>query len=213
MDYINQITPVLAKASLLTIELLILTILISTPLGLLVAIGKISKLKPLVLLLDLYIYVIRGTPLLLQILFIYYGLPTVGIKLDSFPAAVLALVINYTAYLAEIIRAGIVSIDKGQYEAAKVLGMSYKQTMQKIVVPQAFKRVLPPICNEYIVLIKDTALVSVIGMEELLRATKQIVARDFTMTPFLVAAVIYLIITAVFTVIFNKLEKKFSIYE
>ncbi|MGM9571076.1 MAG: amino acid ABC transporter permease, partial [bacterium] len=110
-------------------------------------------------------------------------------------------------------RAGIVSIDKGQYEAAKVLGMSYKQTMQKIVVPQAFKRVLPPICNEYIVLIKDTALVSVIGMEELLRATKQIVARDFTMTPFLVAAVIYLIITAVFTVIFNKLEKKFSIYE
>ena len=213
MDYINQITPVLAKASLLTIELLILTILISTPLGLLVAIGKISKLKPLVLLLDLYIYVIRGTPLLLQILFIYYGLPTIGIKLDSFPAAVLALVINYTAYLAEIIRAGIVSIDKGQYEAAKVLGMSYKQTMQKIVVPQAFKRVLPPICNEYIVLIKDTALVSVIGMEELLRATKQIVARDFTMTPFLVAAVIYLIITAVFTVIFNKLEKKFSIYE
>lgn len=213
MDYINQITPVLAKASLLTVELLILTILISTPLGLLVAIGKISKLKPLVLLLDLYIYVIRGTPLLLQILFIYYGLPTVGIKLDSFPAAVLALVINYTAYLAEIIRAGIVSIDKGQYEAAKVLGMSYKQTMQKIVVPQAFKRVLPPICNEYIVLIKDTALVSVIGMEELLRATKQIVARDFTMTPFLVAAVIYLIITAVFTVIFNKLEKKFSIYE
>ena len=213
MDYINQITPVLAKASLLTIELLILTILISTPLGLLVAIGKISKLKPLVLLLDLYIYVIRGTPLLLQILFIYYDLPTVGIKLDSFPAAVLALVINYTAYLAEIIRAGIVSIDKGQYEAAKVLGMSYKQTMQKIVVPQAFKRVLPPICNEYIVLIKDTALVSVIGMEELLRATKQIVARDFTMTPFLVAAVIYLIITAVFTVIFNKLEKKFSIYE
>lgn len=213
MDYINQITPVLAKASLLTVELLILTILISTPLGLLVAIGKISKLKPLVLLLDLYIYVIRGTPLLLQILFIYYGLPTIGIKLDSFPAAVLALVINYTAYLAEIIRAGIVSIDKGQYEAAKVLGMSYKQTMQKIVVPQAFKRVLPPICNEYIVLIKDTALVSVIGMEELLRATKQIVARDFTMTPFLVAAVIYLIITAVFTVIFNKLEKKFSIYE
>lgn len=213
MNYINQITPVLAKASLLTIELLILTIVISTPLGLLVALGKISKLKPLVLLLDLYIYVIRGTPLLLQILFIYYGLPTIGIKLDSFPAAILALVINYTAYLAEIIRAGIVSIDKGQYEAAKVLGMSYKQTMQKIVVPQALKRVLPPICNEYIVLIKDTALVSVIGMEELLRATKQIVARDFTMTPFLVAAVIYLIITAVFTVIFNKLEKKFSIYE
>lgn len=212
-SYILQVSTVILKASLVTLKLLFLTIILSTPLGLLVALGKLSKIKPLKFILDSYTYVIRGTPLLLQILFVYFGLPTIGIRLDSFTAALLALVINYTAYLAEIMRAGIQSVDKGQYEAAKVLGMDYQQTMSKIVVPQAFKVVLPPICNEYIVLIKDTALVSVIGMQELLRATKEIVARDFNMIPFFVAAVIYLIITAFFTTIFDKLEKKFSIYD
>jgi len=211
--YIMQTSAVILKASLVTVELLVLTIILSTPLGLLVALGKLSKIKLIKSILDFYTYIIRGTPLLLQILFIYFGLPTIGIKFDSFTAASLALVLNYTAYLAEIIRAGVQSIDKGQYEAAKVLGMNYQQTMKRIVVPQALKVVLPPICNEYIVLIKDTALVSVIGMEELLRATKEIVARDFNMVPFFIAAVIYLFITAFFTAIFDKLEKKFSIYE
>lgn len=211
--YIIQTSAVILKASLVTLELLILTIVFATPLGLLVALGKLSKIKLVKSILDFYTYIVRGTPLLLQILFIYFGLPTIGIRFDSFTAASLALIINYTAYLAEIIRAGIQSIDKGQYEAAKVLGMNYRQTMQRIIVPQALKVVLPPICNEYIVLIKDTALVSVIGMEELLRATKEIVARDFNMIPFFIAAVIYLIITAFFTAIFNRLEKKFSIYE
>jgi len=212
-SYILQVTAVIAKASLVTLELLFLTIVFSTPLGLLVALGKLSKIKLLKGILDFYTYLIRGTPLLLQILFVYFGLPTIGIRLDSFTAALLALVVNYAAYLAEIMRAGIQSIDKGQYEAAKVLGMDYGQTMKRIVIPQAFKVVLPPICNEYIVLIKDTALVSVIGMQELLRATKEIVARDFNMIPFFIAAVIYLIITAFFTTIFGKLEKKFSIYD
>jgi len=212
-SYIMQTFLVILKASLITLELLVLTIVFSTPLGLLVALGKLSKIKILKILLDFYTYIIRGTPLLLQILFIYFGLPIVGIKFDSFTAASLALIINYTAYLAEIIRAGVQSIDKGQYEAAKVLGMNYQQTMSRIVVPQALKVVLPPICNEYIVLIKDTALVSVIGMQELLRATKEIVARDFNMIPFFLAALIYLAITAVFTAFFTRLEKKFSIYE
>ena len=212
-SYTLQVTAVIAKASLVTLQLLFLTIVFSTPLGLLVALGKLSKIKLLKGILDFYTYIIRGTPLLLQILFVYFGLPTIGIRLDSFTAALLALVVNYTAYLAEIMRAGIQSIDKGQYEAAKVLGLDYQQTMKRIVVPQALKVVAPPICNEYIVLIKDTALVSVIGMQELLRATKEIVARDFTMIPFFIAAVIYLIITAFFTTIFNRLEKKLSIYD
>lgn len=212
-SYILQVTAVIAKASLVTLQLLFLTIVFSTPLGLLVALGKLSKIKLLKGILDFYTYIIRGTPLLLQILFVYFGLPTIGIRLDSFTAALLALVVNYTAYLAEIMRAGIQSIDKGQYEAAKVLGLDYQQTMKRIIVPQALKVVAPPICNEYIVLIKDTALVSVIGMQELLRATKEIVARDFTMIPFFIAAVIYLIITAFFTTIFNRLEKKLSIYD
>lgn len=213
LSYLLQISQVILKASIVTIELLILTIVFSTPLGLIVALGKLSGIKLLKGILDFYTYIIRGTPLLLQILFIYFGLPTIGIKFNSFTAASLALVLNYTAYLAEIIRAGVQSIDKGQYEAAKVLGMDYKQTMRKIIVPQALKVVSPPICNEYIVLIKDTALVSVIGMEELLRATKEIVARDFNMLPFFVAAAIYLAITAFFTAVFARLEKKLSIYD
>lgn len=160
-----------------------------------------------------YIWLLRGTPLLLQLFFVYYGLPSFGIILDRVPAACIAFVLNYAAYFAEIFRAGIQSIDKGQYESAKVLGFNYWQTMTRIILPQMVKRVLPPVSNETITLVKDTALVYAIGVGELLRATKTAVSRDAVTTPFLVAGVFYLVMTLVLTKLFDYLEARYDVYE
>ncbi|WP_420536051.1 amino acid ABC transporter permease [Clostridium luticellarii] len=206
-----DVTMFILKGSLITAELFFITAVFSVPLGCMVAIGKISKIKPLRALLGLYTWAFRGTPLLLQLFFAYFGLPVIGIRLSPLSAAGLAFTINYAAYLAEIFRGGIESIDKGQYEAAKVLGMNYYQTMTKIIIPQTARNVLPPVCNESINLIKDSALVATIGVGDLLRAAKEVVTRDFTITPFIIAAVIYLIITSVLVIAFRHLEKKYSI--
>jgi polar amino acid transport system permease protein len=139
-------------------------------------------------------------------------LPNFGIVLDNFPASCIAFVLNYAAYLAEIFRAGIQSIDKGQYEGAKVLGFTYWQTMWRVILPQTVRRVLPPVSNEAITLVKDTALVYAIGLGELLRATKIAVSRDAVTSPFVVAAVFYLAMTFVLTKVFDKLEKRFAVY-
>lgn len=156
-----------------------------------------------------YVYIMRGTPLMLQILFIYYGLPFipyVGVQLDDTTAAVISFVLNYAAYLCEIFRGGIQSIPKGQYEGAKVLGFTYVQTMRKIILPQVIKRVLPPLANETINLLKDTSLVYILAMNDVLRITRGIVQRDFDTSAFIVAAIFYLIMTFVLTNIFNYLE-------
>ena len=131
-----------------------------------------------------YIYLMRGTPLMLQIMFIYYGLPLMlNIQINDFPAAILAFVANYAAYFAEIFRGGIQSISKGQYEGAKVLGFTYKQTMWHIILPQVIKRVIPPLGNETITLLKDTSLVYILAMNDLMRVTRAFVQRDFDTTP------------------------------
>ena len=155
----------------------------------------------------------RGTPLMLQLLFVYFALPTFGILLPDVAAAVLAFVLNYAAYFAEIFRAGIQSIPKGQYEAARALGFTYVQTMRRIIVPQMVKRVLPPVGNETITLVKDTSLVYVLAMNDLLRAARTIVQREFDMTPFVIAGVFYLVMTFVVTRVFNWLEKHYARYE
>jgi len=163
-----------------------------------------------------YIWLMRGTPLMLQMLFIYYALPflpVVGVKLDAFPAAIAAFVLNYAAYFAEIFRGGIQSIDRGQYEAAKVLGLSYGQTMRRIVLPQMVKRVLAPVSNETITLVKDTSLIYVLAMNDLLRVARGMVQRDFSTQPFVVAAVFYLAMTLALTVAFARLEKKYAVYD
>ncbi len=177
------------------------------------ALGKISKFKFLRTILGFYTWVFRGTPLLLQLFFAYYGLPVIGITLQPFPAAVLTFIINYGAYFTEIFRAGIDSIDKGQYEAAQVLGLNYRQTMTRIIIPQTVKRVLPPTSNEAINLVKDSALVAAIGLGDLLRAAKVAVTRDFSIVPFIIAAVFYLLISSVIVTVFRKLEQKYSVYE
>ncbi len=213
MSYLADVSLFILKGSVLTLKLYGVTIAFAIPLGVILALFKISKYPALRGIISFYTWVFRGTPLLLQLFFTYYGLSTIGINLAPFTAAALTFVVNYSAYLTEIYRAGIESIDKGQYEAAKALNMSYVQTMRRIILPQVVRRTLPPTCNEAITLVKDTALVVVIGMGDLLRSAREIFTRDFSIVPFLIAAVIYLLMTSVIVYIFKKLEQKYSVYE
>lgn len=197
-----------------TCNLFILTLVFSLPLGMLVALGRMSKCAVIRRPIALYIYIMRGTPLMLQIMFIYFLLPNIlPFKVDRFSAVILAMSVNYAAYFAEIFRGGIQSIDRGQYEGAKVLGMTYVQTMRRIILPQVIKRVLPPVSNETINLLKDTSLVYILAMNDILRITRSIVQRDFDTTAFLVAAVFYLFFTFILTKVFGYLEKRYAVYD
>ena len=154
-----------------------------------------------------------GTPLLLQLIFVFYGLPLVGLTLGRFDAALFAFILNYTAYFAEIFRGGLQSIDKGQYESAKVLRLTYWQTIRKIVTPQVVKIVLPSIGNEVINLVKDSSLVYVIGIGDLLRAGNVATSRDVTLVPLVMVGVVYLVMTAILTFILRKLEQYYSYWK
>ena len=216
MDYIISIIPQMLLGTVDTLRLFFITIVLAIPLGILLAFCRVSSFKILRNVVAAYVYVLRGTPLMLQLLFVYFGLPfipVIGIRLDDFPAAVLAFVLNYGAYFCEIFRAGIQAIPKGQYEAAKTLGMNYVQTMKRIILPQVFKIILPPVSNETITLVKDTSLVYVLAMNDLMRTARNLVQRDFSITPFIVAAVFYLLATLILTLVFERLEKRFSRYD
>lgn len=213
MELGKQIAGFILSGAAVSGKVYIVTILFSVPLGILCAMGKLSKVKPLQWLLEIYTWLLRGTPLLLQLFFVYFGLPFYGITLSPLGAACVTFVINYGAYFTEIFRAGIQSIDKGQYEAAKALGMSYGQTMRRIILPQAIKIVLPPTGNEAVTLIKDTALCSAITLPEILKNTNSMVTTYFEIKWYFLAAVLYLAITLVIIQLFKLLEKKFSYYE
>ena len=203
MDYALSMLAPLWQGATVTLKLFFITLALAVPLGLVLALARLSRWPALGVLVNGYIWLMRGTPLMLQMLFI-------GVRLPDFPAAVLAFALNYAAYFAEIFRAGIQSIDKGQYEAARVLGMTYGQTMRRIVLPQMVRRILPPMSNETITLVKDTSLIYVLALNDLLRAARGIVQRDFTTTPFLVAAAFYLTMTLVLTWGFQTLEKRYA---
>ena len=213
MEQIMGTALLMMEGAQITLEIFCVTLLLSLPLGLLVALCRISKLAPLRLLMEFYIWLMRGTPLMLQLLFVYFALPMVGIRLPDIAAALLAFTLNYAAYFAEIFRAGIQSIGRGQYEAAKSLGMTYTQTMRRIIVPQMIRHVLPPVSNETINLVKDTSLIYILAMNDLLRVARTIVQREFDMTPFFVAAVFYLAMTFVLTWGFKKLEAYYGKYD
>ncbi|MHC1721549.1 MAG: amino acid ABC transporter permease [Clostridiaceae bacterium] len=205
--------PILLKGCVMTVELTVITLIIGTVLGILFALMKLSNNIVLRLISSFYTWIIRGTPMLLQLFFFYYGLPFIGIRLSPMQAAIVGLGLNSGAYMAEIIRGGILSIDKGQFEAAKALGFNYSETMQKIILPQTFKVIIPPVGNEFITILKDTSLVSTIAMVELMRTAQQMYASTFRpIEIFLTAAVLYLIMTTVFTSIFSAYEKKLSVY-
>lgn len=212
LDYIINSTFAIMKGFNVTYGLFFSTLLFSLPLGLIIALARISKSRLLQATTGTYIWLLRGTPLLLQVFFIYFGLPAFGIRLENMPAAIVAFALNYAAYFAEIFRAGIQSIDRGQYESADVLGLSYSQTMKRIIIPQMVKRILPPVSNEVITLVKDTALVFGIGLTDVLRSAQIIVTRDFVITAFLIAGVFYLLNTLILTLVFRKLEQRYAYY-
>ena len=215
LEYMLQIAPAIAGGFQVTLSLFFIVIILSVPGGLLLALLRLSTNRVVTTIVDAYVYVMRGTPLMLQILLIYYGLPFMidGFELTDMTAAVLSFVLNYIAYLCEIFRSGIQSIPKGQYEGAKVLGFTYVQTMYKIILPQVIKRVLPPLANETITLLKDTSLVYVLAMNDILRITRSIVQRDFDITAFIVAGVFYLAMTFVLTTLYQFLERRMAMYE
>lgn len=206
----------LAEGFLVTVEIFVLTLTFAMPLGMLVAFGRMSKNIVIRTLVKAYISIMRGTPLMLQILVVYFGpFYVFGMKLGAgyrFPAVIIAFVINYAAYFAEIYRAGIESIPLGQYEAAEVLGYGKVQTFFKIILPQVIKRVLPPVTNETITLVKDTSLAFTISLAEMFSVAEEISAARADIMPLLAAGLFYFLFNFLVATIMEKLEKKLAYY-
>ena len=211
------------RASGTSLEVFFLTLLFAIPFAMIVAMGRMSKNKFLSGLTNIFLLVIRGTPLMLQLLVVYFGpglfirwLNDIGYEVNfrwnRFAAAIIALSINYAAYFAEIYRGGIESIPKGQYEACKVLGYTRVQTFFTVILPQVIKRIVPAMGNEVITLVKDTALVSVIGVSELLMVAKERQGALFSFWPLFIAGAFYFFMNWIVSVVFRALEKKLSYY-
>ena len=213
MQYISEILPSLFQGAALTLQIFFWTLVGSLPLGILVSLGLTSKIKPLKWVLEIYVWLMRGTPLLLQLIFVFYGLPIIGIVFERYDAALVAFILNYAAYFAEIFRGGFQSVDQGQFEAARVLRLSYWQTLRKIIIPQVIKIVIPSIGNEVINLVKDSSLVYVIGLGDLLRAGNVATSRDVTLVPLMLVGLIYLILVGICTLILRQVEKCYSYFK
>jgi polar amino acid transport system permease protein len=209
-------TPQLLKGARVTIALTVTAVGAGLILSLFLALGKMSKNVILNKLSSAYIFFFRGTPLLMQLFFVYYALPMIAPALtinNRFLAAFIAYTMNCAAYCAEIIRAAIQSIDKGQFEASRALGLSYAQTMRLVIIPQSIRRLIPPVGNEFIMMLKDASLVSMIALVDITKATRNIEGSTRSALVYIPAMILYLIITAIFSFFFHKLEKKYSVYE
>ncbi len=204
--------PLLAVGALVTIEITAMSVAIGVLIGLFVGIAELSRYWYFRIPAKIYVDFVRGTPLLVQIFIIYFALPIIlGVRVEPFAAAVAACSINSGAYVAEIFRAGIQSIDKGQMEAGRSLGMTWTQTMRHIIIPQAFRRTIPQLGNEFIAMLKDSSLVSVIGFEELTRKGQLIIASTYgSLEIWTAVAIIYLIMTLSITRFVAYLEKRFK---
>ncbi|MBQ5859728.1 MAG: amino acid ABC transporter permease [Selenomonadales bacterium] len=208
-----KVLPLLLEGAAVTIEITALSVGFGFIIGMLVGVARLAKMRPLKWLAMIYIDFIRGTPLLVQIFLIYFALPMItGTRIDPFFAAIPACSINSGAYIAEIFRAGIQSIDKGQIEAGRSLGLNWFQTMRYVVMPQAFKRVIPPLGNEFIAMLKDSSLVSVIGFEELTRRGQLIIAKTYSSFEIWMAvAILYLIMTLTISRLVAYLERRYNV--
>lgn len=213
MTYFFEVLPSLLQGALVSLQVFFIVIALSIPLGALVAFVMKANIKLVNWLFNIYIWIMRGTPLLLQLIFFYYVLPSVGIAFDRMPAAIIAFTMNYAAYFAEIFRGGIAAIPKGQYEAAKVLGLSPLQTIGYVILPQVVKVVLPSIFNEVINLVKDSSLVYVLGVGDLLLASKTAANRDASLVPMFIAGGIYLLLIGGVTLLSKKVEQRFDYYK
>ena len=213
---IMTMTAQLAEGFLVTVQIFVLTLLFSLPLGMLVAFGRMSRCKIIKLIAKLYISVMRGTPLMLQIIVVYFA-PYYMFRMKMgpgyrFTAVIIAFVINYAAYFAEIYRSGIESMPNGQYEAAQVLGYNKAQTFIRIILPQVIKRVLPSITNETITLVKDTSLAFTISIAEMFTVAKQIGAAQTSVMPLLAAGIFYYVFNLIVATVMEYIEKRLSYY-
>ncbi|MGI5970593.1 MAG: amino acid ABC transporter permease [Oscillospiraceae bacterium] len=212
----------------LTMLLTTLSMLFGLVLSIFLALGKISQNRVISKICSAYVFFFRGTPLLIQLFVVYFSIPEIfgfswrglfaagdpeAVYKGAFVAALIAFTLNTGAYCAEIVRAAIQSIDKGQHEAAKALGLSYRQTMSRIIIPQSVRRMIPPVCNEFVMMIKDVSLVFAISLMDITTISKTIMTSEGNYLVFLPALIIYLIITAIFSYIFGKIEKRLSVYE
>ena len=208
--------PALLQATGVTMQLTVTSVLTAIVLGIFIALARINKNPLLNKPAGAYIFFFRGSPLLIQLYFVYFGLPLIAPQLNitsAFLAAYITFSLNIAAYLAEIFRAAIQSIDKGQMEAGRSLGLSNGQCMRLVIIPQSYRRMIPPVCNEFLMVIKDTSLVSIIALTDLTFQTKMIASNRASALVYIPSLAIYLVLTAIFTVIFNRMEKKFSEYE
>lgn len=219
MKYLGNPTALSKLLSLLlegaggTVQIFFYTLLFALPLGLIIAVARMSKKRWISAPVSFFILIMRGTPLMLQLFTVYFFLPDLlGVNISRLSSTVIAFGINYAAYFAEIYRGGILSIEQGQYEAGKVLGFTKAQVFFRIVLPQVIKRILLPVSNEVITLVKDTALANVIAVAELFRAAKNEVSRTASVEPLFFAALFYLLMTAIITKLFSYFAKKLDYY-
>lgn len=217
MEELPSVFMRLGEGMLTTFQIFFLTLVLSLPLGLIVAFGRMSKNAIIRNITKLYISVMRGTPLMLQIIVVFFGPNLIfGMSISTnyrLPATIIAFVINYAAYFAEIYRGGIESMEKGQYEAADILGFSKSQTFMRIILPQVIKRVLPSITNEAITLVKDTSLAFTISVTEMFTTAERIAAAEASMVPYAVAAVFYYIFNYAVAFAMERIEKSFNYYK
>lgn len=213
MDYILQVLPSLLKGAAVSLQVFVWVLVLSFPLGAILAFLMQIRFAPLRWLLHIYVLVMRGTPLLLQLIFVYYVLPSLGVNLERMSAILVAFTLNYAAYFSEIFRGGIEAIPAGQYEASKVLKFTPFQTIRYIVLPQVVKVVLPSVFNEVITLVKDTSLVYALGVSDLLLASRTAANRDASLAPMFIAGAIYLLMIGVVTLASKQIEKKFDYYK
>jgi polar amino acid transport system permease protein len=210
----RQLLGQMLSGTMVSLLVFFLTLLFSIPLALPVALARRSKSKILRIPVSLYVLVMRGTPLILQLIFVYFApYYLFGISYDRFTAVIIAFAVNYAAYFAEIYRGGIDAIPKGQWEAAKVLGLTRTQTLFKIILPQVVRRILPAMGNEVITLVKDTALAQTIGVAELFRVAQNASARQFSTLPIFIAGIFYFVMNWLVTVAFEAAEKKLGYYK
>ena len=211
-EYVGQCMPQLTMGLKLTLQMTILSLVLAVIVGMITCLFSISKVKPLNWISGIYLSLIRGTPLMVQAFFIYFGITgALGIRITSFSAAILVLCLNAGAYLSEIFRSGIAAVNKGQMEAARSLGLPYGVAMRKIILPQAIRIVIPSVLNQFIITLKDTSILSVIGCGELMRQGQMIVARNFrSFETYAIIAVMYYVVVIFLTKVFQIVERRLA---
>ena len=211
-EYVGQCMPQLTMGLKLTLQMTIFSLVLAVIVGMITCLFSISKVKPLNWISAIYLSLIRGTPLMVQAFFIYFGITgALGIRISSFSAAILVLCLNAGAYLSEIFRSGIAAVNKGQMEAARSLGLPYGVAMRKIILPQAIRIVIPSVLNQFIITLKDTSILSVIGCGELMRQGQLIVARNYeSFKTYAIVAVMYYVVVVLLTKIFQIIERRLA---